>query len=902
MYKKTWILAAILIFTLAALSFTLSAAEPEKVYLPSDKASALSDAVALLPDGGEIIVRGEVSVKATTLAEVNGDITITAENGGRLVLSGDLSFAKNTNNNVITLDLPLTANGHRILGGFNSIVFGKNFVVSDSVDFYGGVLSAPGTRGEHTANRARNATLITELPYSITVQNGTFGTFAGGNLRTDKADMIGSIAGTLTVTVNGGTFNNAFSLSGMSFLAHDATLTVNGGTFNAPIFAQGAVGAEFKNANGTTTVASTGSNASYCSILTASDKKYFAADGEITLTLGGGTFNGGMISAQDTQPSFTQCLRGNFILTIGDGATFSDGTVLDATQVKAYTGETKIASLSCPDTSRFTIKRFDVVNGKTQTYDEPLRISFIGDSITQGTGATLELTKSYSAQFKALTDAAKMDVIVGNYGVGSAYILDYGNGHYNNTLAHSIAYNEADSNYVLIALGTNDASSAGGTHGQTMHFTEMYEDFLRLYGNLPTTERLYTTSAIYRYTSNKAADVRAVSVIRPTQKLITEKLAAEEPTKYFYVDLYALLYEAAVTDALFANDKLHPDANGYTIYAQAIYDAIFNDKHSVDNFTMSDVYISANGRLDGAGTLEDPMSSLTTAFGRLAPTGTLHILGTFTYPAKFVTPLYMEELTITGEGAGAELVLDNAEKDTDTIKFLSDTVVRDLKLTNTHAHPYLCANWNNVTLEDTFSCNDTFIFVAGQVLFYDDITKTAYDSAETASVSKDVTVTVNGGSFYRFVGGNWRLASNSPYGTFDGDMTLTIGSGVTIRADAYNGIGGQNYTTGKTTAYVNSWPANQLCRDHARIGSLDNASRFNEAKNTGTIEFIFGTGVKATPIITGDFNGDSVVNLADALLMLQKIFNGFDGSEIHPFYSNKSFGLVNCLRALQKLV
>lgn len=274
MYKKMWILIAALILAIAVLTFGASAtdAASDTVYVPSDAASTLSDAITLLPNGGTIIVTDSLTVDAVTLAEVGGDLTITAA-GGALSLAGDLTFAKNTNSNVITLDLPLTANGYAIFGGFNSIVFGKNFTVSDSVDFYGGVLSTPGTRGEHDANRTLNAQFITELPYSVTVYSGTFGTFAGGNLRKDKAAMIGSIAGTLTVTVSGGMFNDAFSLSGMSFLAHDASLTVTGGTFNAPVFAQGAVGAEFTNADGTTTVASTGSDASYCSVLTASDKK-----------------------------------------------------------------------------------------------------------------------------------------------------------------------------------------------------------------------------------------------------------------------------------------------------------------------------------------------------------------------------------------------------------------------------------------------------------------------------------------------------------------------------------------------------------------------------------------------------------------------------------------------------
>lgn len=897
MFKKISVILAVMImtFTLAA-----GASATDTVYVAengtgtgasaSDPISSLTEAVAMLPNGGEIVISGDFHLPATTIPEVNGDIKIR---GGNIILLADLKFAKNTNSNTITIDSAMTSNsGAAIFGGFNSIVFGENFAVDGTVDFYGGVDAVAGTQGEHDANYALNGTMVTELPYSITVKNGVFGTFVGGNRRqyntsSDNAfkghtDLFGSIAATLTVTVSGGTFNNNFSLSGMSFLADDATLTVTGGTFNCPVYVQGNIGPARAYAG-------------YCSRLVMSDKKYFAIDGNITMTLNGGKFNGGLISAYELDVVYTQCLRGNFTLAIGEKATFAENTVLDATQVKAYSGENKTAALVCPDESKFEIKRFDKVNGEGRKYDEPLRISFIGDSITEGTGSSDQLTKSYSAQFAAL---CKDEVIIGNYGVGGSCILPYGNGYYNNTLAYSIAYNEADSDYVLIALGTNDAAAAGGTVGQMMHFTEMYETFVRSFGDLPTTKKLFTTSAIYRYTSQKAADVRAVSVIRPTQKFITEKLMAKNADKYFYVDLYALLYNAAVTDDLFANDKLHPDDGGYTIYAKAIYDAIFNGVHSVENFEMSDVYLSANGSLAGAGTYESQMSSLTTALGRLAPNGTLHITGEFSYPEKIVTPVYMEKLTIVGEGEGAKLFVNG-----NTTSFLSDTKLDNFTLDTTYTGGanYLAFNWNNVELTETFNCNSTYYFLAGQVLYYNDISKTAYDSPITASCDKDITVTVNGGTFKLFVGGNWRMTAVCPFGTYSGNMTLNIGNGATITANGYNGIGGQNYLTGTVTANINSWPAGQLCRDYPRIGAQNNVNIFDESNNTGSTVMKFGEGVNAKPIVTGDFDGDDVVTLHDVLTLLKYALK-HDGTEIHDFYSFKEISLLNVMRAIKKLV
>ena len=848
----------------------------------SNPMGSISQAFALLEDGGDIVVVGDFNLPAVNFPEVNGDVRIS---GGSITLLGDIAFAKNTNSNVITFDLPVTSNsGAAIYGGFNSIVFGENFDVAGTVDFYGGVKAKSGTDGEHDANYALNATMVTDLPYSITVNNGIFGTFVGGNYRGVDTDLFGSVTAPLTVTVNGGTFNTAFNLSGMSFLADDATLTVNGGTFNCPVYAQGTLGAPR-------------AYASYCSRLVMTDKKYFAVDGDIDIALNGGTFNGGIVSAHETLPSYTQCLRGNFTLTIGENAVFAVNTLLDATQVKAYEGETAIATLTCPDENAFNVKRFDKVNGEARAYEEPLRISFIGDSITEGTGSTDRVTKSYPYRFFELCEAAGKEVVVGNYGVGGSTILSYGTGYYNKTVAYSLAYNEADSDYVLIAIGTNDAALAGGTIGQMENFTDKYEEFVRSFGDLSDTDKVFTTSATYRFTSSKASDVRAVSVIRPTQKYVTEKLAAEEEAKYYHVDLYALLYDAAVTDELFAGDKLHPDDDGYVIYSEAIYDAIFNDVHSADNFGMSDIYLSASGTLAGKGTADDPMSSLTTAFGKLAQNGTLHIVGEFTYPAKIVTPRFMEKLTIVGEGSGAKLYING-----NAVSLLSDTKLDNFCLDTTAASTNLICNWNNIEFTEVFTTNKIYRLTLGYELYNNDISQTTYDSVETASTDKDVTAIVNGGTFKRFVGGNVRTGANSPFGTYSGNMTLTIGKGATVLGDGYNGVGGQNYLVGTVTAYIDSWPSGTLCRDYPRIGAQNEVNAFNESNNTGITTMYFGEGVDVTSIITGDFDGDDKVTLADALQLLKLTLEHNDGTEIHEFYSFTEIKLVNVLRAFKKLV
>ncbi len=182
----------------------------------SDPVGSLSDALKILNGaGGQIILLGTVSESTSfTVPEQTKDLTITAEENGCLVLAADLVFEKNINENTIMLDVPIRVEGDSaaIFGGFNSVVFGEHTTVNGTLDFYGGVDAAVNATlglGDLDVNAENNRAAITELPYSITVESGTFRYFAGGNRRSGRTALIGAIAGELTVTVNGGTFGNS---------------------------------------------------------------------------------------------------------------------------------------------------------------------------------------------------------------------------------------------------------------------------------------------------------------------------------------------------------------------------------------------------------------------------------------------------------------------------------------------------------------------------------------------------------------------------------------------------------------------------------------------------------------------------------------------------------------------
>lgn len=875
------------------------------------KGDSLVDAVSsLAKSGGTVVLTADVTVsKASTIPEVNGDLTITAD-GGSLVLAADLTLAKNTNANTVTFDCPITASGERnLFGGFNSVTFTENVTVDGSLNFYGGVDCGTNSTygiGNDTVTEYNRAA-ITELPYDITVSGGSFGTFLGGNRRNSAKCVIGSIAAPLTVTINGGTFgtavsfaaddplklDQAFSLSGMSILASDATLTVNGGTFLVPVYAQGHLGE-------TSVFASGGSQ------ITKSDRKFYAMDGEITLNLTGGTFNGCEINAFQNASGYTQLLRGNYTVSIGEAATLADGLIVDATQVKAYAGKATKATLTYPAGKAVNYKRFDLVNGETKTYDEPLRIACIGDSITEGNSSGNRQTLSYPAQLLTRLHSEGKDVLLGNYGCSSTRVLNYNKQYYMDMLAYTISTEEADADWVIIGLGTNDAGITQAGRGQLVRFYEEYMDLLEAYGTNPETEKVYATTATYRPSEYGYGAISA----RAYQIKAVETLS-QNSNKYVSIDLYALLLEDCIAGKiLLESDWLHPHAEGYTVYVDKLYHAIYNGKCTLDGFTSQDIYLSADGTTNIHATKDNPTNSLMIAFAKAAPTATLHVIGEYTATLpdinRCLTTPPIEHFTIRGEGEGAKLLSSS--------KFFlaqSDIVLDNitLSMTATSGAYLIQLGYHNATLTESFKTDPSryTLVAAGYASFSPSQTATYYNSRESISSDADCTIAINGGQFSYIVGGNYLFNSASILGTYSGNMQLTVGSGVTFRTAPNNteyqlcGACGQNYLTGNIHMQVNAWPEGASIRDYSLPGTNGEAKIHDPRANTGVVTITRGEGVANPLCITGDFNGDETVTLADALLLLRNIVNNSFTANAN-YYGRETVMFLDVLHVLKQAI
>ena len=844
----------------------------------------VADAVnALGGRGGTVVIDGTVNLNAKTTVPVQSDtLTFVGQNNGRLALSQRFQFAPGAEAYDIVFDLPMdnvAAYDCYIFGGFNNVTFTENaegtHTATGYLCFFGGV---------HATEIAAETDAVCDHPYSIDVHSGVFRKFGGGNLRGTISDMLGATAEPITMTIYGGTFGvpgttydltsqntetAPFSLSGMSMLTGGGKLTISGGTFNTPIYIQG----------GTDTIPA---GASDKSAYTAKDKKYYALSGDVELNISGGSFNVPLISAYQTQITYTQVLRGNFDVEISGSPVFAQDTVIDATQVKAYAGEDKAATLRLAgDIQNVSGKRFDLVNDIPQTYEEPLRVAFVGDSITEGyaptTAAVDRRTQSYPAVFLSLCEAAGKDVIVSNFGVSAAGMLESLARYYPDSRAYPVVTGECDADIVFFALGTND-NAVGGTTGAVDAFIENYSTFIEAVGNLPTTKKVYVTNAIYRFnTATRANNVRVSSVIHPMQAKIAADLIEKYGDKYAFVDLYGLTRDAAKNGTLLSTDGLHPGVPGYAVMGQALYGAAFDGILApTTDYKRTEIYVSVpspnnNTHRLAAGTKEDPVSELYTAFD-LIPDGadaTIHIMGTVPYSENLVLPYGPHSLTIVGEGSGAKLTLggsDDAKKFGLTFKMGCDVKFDNITLDSVNS-TYFCANWHNVELTSRVRLTGTWSFFAGALVYNqaDPATTSAFDTVASASSDNDFTLRLEGkGSFYHFILGNHRMQENAPFGTYSGEMTALIGKDIQIiGSDEYHimGVCGQNYLTGNI--YLRNLTAKSDLADYAAPGTLGDVV-YDAENNTGSI------------VTTPDFDadGDGEVTLLDVLSVLRTTLDG----------------------------
>ncbi|MCW1925246.1 GDSL-type esterase/lipase family protein [Luteolibacter arcticus] len=194
-------------------------------------------------------------------------------------------------------------------------------------------------------------------------------------------------------------------------------------------------------------------------------------------------------------------------------------------------------------------------------YKEPVKVSCIGDSITQGSGAASG--KSYPSQLQEmLGDKWK----VGNFGVSGRTLLKKGDYPYWNEKAYQNALGSSP-DVVIIMLGTNDTKPQNWKH--EAEFSADYTELVKSFQALASKPRIYVcrpcpVSEPGNFGINEKNNKEWIKRI--------DKLAKE--MKLEVIDMHKALEDKPQL----LPDRVHPNTEGAAEMAKAAYKELTGKK------------------------------------------------------------------------------------------------------------------------------------------------------------------------------------------------------------------------------------------------------------------------------------------------------------------------------------
>lgn len=195
----------------------------------------------------------------------------------------------------------------------------------------------------------------------------------------------------------------------------------------------------------------------------------------------------------------------------------------------------------------------------TADYDEVIRVGCVGDSITFGAGIRDRQQNSYPVQLGRML-GEKWETR--NFGVNGATLLKKGDKPYwtQKAFADATAYRP---HVVIIKLGTNDTKPQNWQHED--QFEADCKALIAHFAALPSKPRIWLCCPVPAYPERWG--IRD-SVIK--EELIPLIRATAAETGVSLIDLYKPL---SGKPELFP-DKIHPNAAGARLMAEAIYEAL----------------------------------------------------------------------------------------------------------------------------------------------------------------------------------------------------------------------------------------------------------------------------------------------------------------------------------------
>ena len=478
--------------------------------------------------------------------------------------------------------------------------------------------------------------------------------------------------------------------------------------------------------------------------------------------------------------------------------------LIGCTQAPASTDTQGIADSEAEgeaDTTPVTEKEPSFIETLTPSSGRCLKIAFIGDSITQGTGASDQSTKSYPGQFKSLVG---YNYLVGNFGKAASYVLPY-ESPYNQKDSKELSYKNtqkfADSidfkpDIVIITLGINDIASMLSDAAKDA-VVDALVDLGKTYEALESVQKVYIASSI-RIHSSARGETFSLEELPALQK------KAAEIGGFGFLDIHALTYEYLDTMMHFTKDRLHPTDELYKVMAKAYKAALFEDDSfkapSPQKSETGVVYLSAKGTDLANGKSESTaVKSLANAASLLRESGgTIVLCSPVSLGYEMHLPKTDKTITITSKYNGKDYTASGASLDLTHNLYLNGAYVfSDVKITSSATSSVgIYANFNDLTIGSGVSCS-----VSSIVIFAGRNAVSGIDKKYLSS-SKAVCVTIKSGTWSAVIGGNNRGNSGCVLGDVS-NVTINIEGGkFTSQTGHLTSAVGMNNTNGTCTLNV----------------------------------------------------------------------------------------------------
>ncbi len=474
-----------------------------------------------------------------------------------------------------------------------------------------------------------------------------------------------------------------------------------------------------------------------------------------------------------------------------------------------------------------------------------LKIAFVGDSITQGTGTSNQSAESYPGQLQALLDRTKYTV--GNFGRASAYTLPAKSPF--NVWASSktkLSYKDTDQfsqsklfkpDVVVIMLGTNDMRSMISDVARSAYKAAL-KDLCEVYLSQKQVQKVYIATSIH-VVSNFGAKQMSDGFLQQAQREVAEELGLE------VLDMYSKTRE--YMDAMFhyTSDRLHPNKEMYGVMAKAFKAMLFGEEYEAPTAPKSEsnvVYLKASGSASANGkTPETAVNKLGIAVSLVREGGTVVVCGAYSVNYESHLPENSGLITITSKYNGVDYASKGAKLGISKhLAFYGDYKIENINIHYEASSALIGCNYNDITFGDgiTSTSNSSAypVVVCGYIV--DSGTK-----CENVSLKGEANITFNSGKWSYINGGNRRSKGTLTVGSSEKDavINITVNGGEYLLASGSNLMCavGMNSFAGTCNFTVNGGSFAGNLYAVGRIGS-------NETKNpsemSGTVNMVINGG------------------------------------------------------------